>query len=369
MTRDLIICCDGTGNQFGDRNSNIVKLHDCLAGGNANVIAFYDPGVGTFGLREVLFQWQQLIPRVAGLAFGWGYRHMVERAYRCIAEHYRPGDRVWLFGFSRGAYIARVVAGMLKGIGLLERHNLHLFDYAFRIYERSMKRSDADDAGFATLKRFGKQFCRPCPVHCLGLFDTVKSIGWFRRWTVLPWTASNDGVAHVRHAVSIDERRCFFRTNLWGTPGRSDVHEVWFAGVHSDVGGGYPEAESGLSKISLQWMLDQTRALGLPLDQARVTRLLGGSGGRYVAPNPGAAQHQSLTGAWWLAEGLLPRRQIDRQGRKQGTRWPLLQWSLLGQPRAIAPESKIHISVQQHQQLRASYNPPNLPAEPHFVAQ
>jgi uncharacterized protein (DUF2235 family) len=368
LTRDLIICCDGTGNQFGDRNSNVVKLHDCLPRGDADVIAFYDPGVGTFGLREALFEWQQLIPRVAGLAFGWGYRQMVERAYRFIAEHYRPGDRISFIGFSRGAYIARVVAGMLYGIGLLERHNLHLFDYAFRIYENCMGRNGDSDGneGFATLKRFGKQFCQPCPVHFIGAFDTVKSIGWFRRWKVLPWTAHNESVAIVRHAVAIDERRCFFRTNLWGAPGKTDLREVWFAGVHSDVGGGYPEQESGLSKLSLQWMFAQAEGAGLRFDPGRKAKLLGG-GGRYVRPDAKAPAHRSLHGAWWLAECLLPRQMADRHGHNAGWRWPLLQWKLIGRPRPVAADSLIHDSVLHRSRLLADYQPSNLPAQPNFV--
>lgn len=184
MARDIVIFCDGTGNQFGDTNSNVLKLHDCPHRDAAEVLTFYEPGVGTFGLQEAMFAW-------------------------------------------------RALAGMLHGVGLLEPGNVHLFDSAFRIYKKAFRRDE--EGGFPILQRFKKQFCRTRPVHFLGVFDTVKSIGWFRRWMVLPWTAKNESVAIFRHALSIDEQRCLFRPNLWGDPGQTDVREVWFAGVHADV--------------------------------------------------------------------------------------------------------------------------------------
>lgn len=364
MARDIVIFCDGTGNQFGDTNSNVLKLHDCLHRDAAEVLTFYDPGVGTFGLQEAMFAWQQVIPRLAGLAFGWGYRQMVHRAYTFIACNYQPGDRVWLFGFSRGAYIARVLAGMLHGTGLLEPGNVHLFDSAFRLYKKAFRRDE--EGGFPILQRFKKQFCRPCPVHFLGVFDTVKSIGWFRRWMVLPWTAKNESVGIFRHALSIDERRCFFRPNLWGDPGKTDVREVWFAGVHADVGGGYLEAEAGLSKIVLKWMIDQAQLAGLRMDAKRMARIMGG-GGRYVKPDHVAEAHRSLKSGWWLPEVLLPRRLADRQGCAARTGLPFISWSLIRLPRHIGAKSDIHVSVQQRMEARPDYRPANLPKAPKFV--
>ena len=150
-------------------------------------------------------------------------------------------------------------------------------------------------------------------MHFLGAFDTVKSIGWFRRWMVLPWTAKNDSLAIFRHALSIDELRYFFRPNPWGEAGKTDVREVWFAGVHSDVGGDYSEAETGLSKIALKWMIDQAQSAGLRMDAKRMARVMGG-GGSYVKPDVAADAHRSLKSAWWLPQILVPRRQADREG-------------------------------------------------------
>ncbi|HED17756.1 MAG TPA: DUF2235 domain-containing protein [Gammaproteobacteria bacterium] len=114
---------------------------------------------------------------------------------------------------------------------------------------------------------FKRTFSRECPVHFLGLWDTVKSIGWIYDPVNLPYTMNNPSVGVVRHAISIDERRALFRSNLWGAgTDEQDVLQVWFAGVHSDVGGGYPENESGLAKIAMQWMVEEAQKFGLLVD-------------------------------------------------------------------------------------------------------
>jgi uncharacterized protein (DUF2235 family) len=110
----------------------------------------------------------------------------------------------------------------------------------------------------------------------VGVWDTVSSVGWAWDPLHIPYTAKNPDLRIGRHAVSIDERRCFFRQNLWSAalPGQ-DIKQVWFAGVHSDVGGGYAEAESGLAKISLEWMLCEAGTAGLILDRAKAAVVLG----------------------------------------------------------------------------------------------
>lgn len=110
---------------------------------------------------------------------------------------------------------------------------------------------------------------RECKPWFVGVFDTVSSVGWIENPVRLPYTADNPDIEYGRHAIAIDERRAFFRTNLWrrrGNPpasGPRDLKQVWFPGVHSDVGGGYPESESGFSKIALKWMVDEAVAAGL----------------------------------------------------------------------------------------------------------
>src|SRR5207244_8686199 len=133
-----------------------------------------------------------------------------------------------------------------------------------------------------------------------------------------PYSADNPDIEHGRHAIAIDERRAFFRTNLWRHGGRSpaqphgpkDEVQVWFPGVHCDVGGGYPEQDSGLSKLALEWMLDEAVPLGLLVDAGRVTAMLGTRGGTDVPPDPNGVLHESLTGLWTLAE-FVPKRHFN----------------------------------------------------------
>jgi len=165
------------------------------------------------------------------------------------------------------------------------------------------------------------------------VWDTVSSVGWFADPLSLPYTASNPDIAIGRHAVAIDERRAFFRTNLWkpsvepAMAGPRDLKQVWFPGVHCDVGGGYPESESGLSKIALEWMIGEARLAGLLLDEDRVALILGQKGDEYVAPDADARAHESLT-RWWRPAEYLPKphweggRKTWRANRFQPRSWP-----------------------------------------------
>lgn len=238
MGRQLVIFLDGTGNRFSHKPTNVIRLLRSLPKGSADVLTYYDQGVGTFGVKETLFEWQKLPSRICGLAFGWGLKRNVEGAYHFLAENYRAGDEIYLFGFSRGAYAARALAALIHTAGIVEGHQTHLFDYAWAMLLARSGENNAPD--FKLQARFKSTFGRRVNVHFLGLFDTVKSVGWIYDPVIIPYTAKNPAVDIVRHAVSIDERRCFFRQHLWrrNSDVRTDLKEVWFAGVHSDVGGG-----------------------------------------------------------------------------------------------------------------------------------
>jgi uncharacterized protein (DUF2235 family) len=146
----------------------------------------------------------------------------------------------------------------------------------------------------------------------------VSSVGWFSNPISLPYTANNADIAFGRHAIAIDERRAFFRTNLWraddvhtsgqaasdGAIGPRDMKQVWFPGVHCDVGGGYAEEESGLSKITLKWMLEEAISVGLLTDRKKVDLILGESGKDYIRPNPDGLLHDSMTSGWKIIEYL-----------------------------------------------------------------
>ena len=301
MPRNIVVCCDGTGNQYGTAKSNVVKLYWTLSADDKQ-IAYYHPGVGTMGARNALSAIGKWWTKIRGLAFGYGFSDNVADVYSFLMREFRPGDQVFIFGFSRGAYTARALCGLLHMFGLLTPGNEALIPYALRLYKSN------DPERFKIADGFKETFSVDCKPYFLGLWDTVSSVGWILdpinvRSGHLPYTASLPDVPILRHAVSIDERRAFFRQNLIHEPmlPPPNLKQVWFAGVHSDVGGGYAESESGLSQVALRWMLCEAQSAGLALDSQKVIDVLGGKT-PYIVPDARAALHKSLTGFWWLGE-------------------------------------------------------------------
>lgn len=276
MAKNIVICCDGTGNEYGDENSNVVQLYRTLIIDGKRQVGYYHPGVGTEGSPTSTNKISAAISVIGGLAFGTGILDNISDAYRYLMNVYEDGDDVYLFGLSRGAYTARALAGVLHMFGLLCPGNEGLIPYVVRMYARRTRKADGMTHTFEVAAGFKATFCRPCPLHLVGLWDTVSSVGWIWDPLKLPYTARNPDMAHGRHAVSIDERRCYFCDNLWGAPfPAQDIKQVWFSGVHSDVGGSYPSAQSGLSQITLQWMLCEAVSLGLLVNPEQANGILG----------------------------------------------------------------------------------------------
>ncbi|HEY6349060.1 MAG TPA: DUF2235 domain-containing protein [Candidatus Angelobacter sp.] len=370
MSKNIVICCDGTGNEFGGRNSNVIKLYQTLKC-DATQIAYYHPGVGTMGSRSALSSIGKGWTRVIGLAFGYGISDNIADAYQFLMRNYEPGDKVYIFGFSRGAFTARALCGMLFSVGLLTPGNEGLVPYAIRLMKRVVKESSANPVepgqNFPLADDFKKTFSRPscdacvgwCPHQCrpyfVGLWDTVSSVGWVYNAVRFPFTNANSNPHYylVRHAMSIDERRSFFRQNSFreAFDGRKqDIQEVWFAGVHSDVGGSYPEPQSQLSKISLRWMLDEAENAKLPdgagaklqIDADRKAAILGGKPPEVAPDATTPNQHNSLRGVWWIAE-VWPK--IGH--KKVGNKWKKTLRFNLGRRRWIPPDPCVHASVDQ----------------------
>ena len=155
------------------------------------------------------------------------------------------------------------------------------------------------------------------------MWDTVSSVGWIENPLKLRFTADNPDIAIGRHAVSIDERRAFFRSNLWRPSpklkehGPRDVQQVWFPGVHCDIGGGYPEAKSGVSKYALEWMAREAVKAGLLIDRARLEEVMGRTGETYAKADPDAMLHESLTAVWWPVEFVLKKHWNWTKGREE----------------------------------------------------
>lgn len=331
MPRNLVICCDGTNNEFGSRNTNVVRLVQVLERDQTKQRLYYDPGVGTLPEPSAFTAAAKWISKIGGLAFGEGLTWKISEAYEWLMDTWEPGDQVFLFGFSRGAYSVRVLAALLHGIGLLPKGNNNLVPYAMRLFKAiansPSKSKKKFNKNFVLCDKFRRTFARAIPdapdeerrfpVHFIGVWDTVSSVGWVWEPAQYAYTRMNPSVKKVRHAVSIDERRIFFRQNLFKAAPGQDLVELWFPGVHSDVGGGYPQADSGLSRLAFQWMVTEAQTAGILVNPLRLDEVLN-KFPRSARPWTDC-QHESLKGVWWVPE-FLPKPQWDAklQRRKIG---------------------------------------------------
>ena len=390
MPKKIVICCDGTGNEIKENQSNVLKLYRVLKE-SPDQIGFYDPGVGTISNSGAWSKIKNKTKGVFGLATGAGLDTNVLDAYRFLIRHYvhdeepEKRDEIYLFGFSRGAHTVRVLAGFINMVGLLHPHQEHLAAYALTAYKQSATKDEFDIAWrvqevLAT---------RRVTIRFLGCWDTVASVivpRWDRLYAPfslekLPYARTNPAVHTFRHACAIDERRRMFRLSRWTEPQKfkehpfvkddaareQDIEQVWFAGVHGDIGGGYAEGESGTAKYPLWWMVDEARAHGLEFREEMVKRLVRGenpsnvekgSKRDYAKPSPVAKLHNSMTWAWKPLEYLpkLRKHHDDPEKQKSG-----FLYFPLKERRYIPEGSKIHYSVLERQNVEPDYAPPNLP--------
>ena len=406
-SRNIVICCDGTGNEISENISNVLKLYRCLRKTDRTEprqLVFYDPGVGTLTRPDPWHKLKQDFSAIMGLATGYGLDDNVLAAYAFLVQHWREGDQIYLFGFSRGAYTVRVLAGLIHKIGLITPEQANLAGSGLIAYKqfssdeapklRAQFRGIADAGAaeaaqppspFDNAAQFARITSARWPViRFVGVWDTVASVivpradrFYLPSLEELAWTLQNPSVQTFRQAISIDERRAMFRLKKWDAPQTfkpvrfndinntpQDILQVWFAGVHSDIGGGYPEKQSGLSKYPLLWMIDEATKCDLRFNQANVNQLgwgdpRKGSPFSYVAPNVEALLHDSLVGAWWLLE-FLPKLAKYRE-------WPARQvhfgfYIPDGEPRPIPEGAVVHESVVKRMAAVRDYRPVNLPA-------
>ncbi|MFQ5881513.1 MAG: DUF2235 domain-containing protein [Candidatus Methylomirabilales bacterium] len=280
MPKNIVLCCDGTGNEYGQNNTNVVHLYELLIR-DLGQIAFYDPGVGTFDFlgRKV----GKKVGILLGKGFGIGLQQNIEDAYEYLMNRFEPEDKLYLFGFSRGAFTVRALAGMLNKCGLLQKGSKNLIPYASKIYNTR----DNDDIAAG----FKETYCHECKPYFMGVWDTVASLGYFYGRRFFDATLNHD-VTYGYQAVAIDEKRKKFPISLWDETkkaGHQTIEQVWFAGVHSDVGGWYDERD--LSDIALQWMLEKAESKGLKLK---------GGWRKKLNLNPTGVIHESRKGFWRL---------------------------------------------------------------------
>lgn len=257
MPKNIVVMSDGTGQDGGKGpDSNVYLLFKMLESRTKNQVVFYDRGLGT-GWRKF-----------SGNAFGVGISKNIRECYHFVFEHFEAGDKVFLFGFSRGAYTVRSLAGFITLCGILPKSRPELIDQAYKFYKIS-DRSKREQK----MKEFReKHYAMNCPIEFVGVWDTVRALGTpLRSMEMLnPFKHKfhdhvlNSNIQNGVHALSIDDERLTFHPTPWDerkkTP-KQKIVQVWFAGVHSDVGGSY--VERGLSDITLDWMLKYAKKSGL----------------------------------------------------------------------------------------------------------
>ena len=335
MPKNIVVCCDGTANEFAKDKTNVVKLYSVLNQDPAVQVTFYHPGIGTMEPAGALTTFSRRMTKLLGMAVGYGLAFDIRDAYIFLMNAYQPGDKVFLFGFSRGAYTTRAVAALLHMYGLIRPGNEPLVPYALRMLmgvERASKAPGGTKEYFDLAVEFQATLSwTSCKPWFVGIWDTVSSVGWIDNPLKLPYVTNNPDIEIGRHAVAIDERRAFFRTHLWRKPdppapaGPVDLKQVWFPGVHCDVGGGYPESESSLSKVALEWMLAEAKLAGLLVDNAREDEVLGRTrSGRHVTPDCNGLAHESLKGWWKIAE-FIPKKHYNWTTRKVERRMNLFR--------------------------------------------
>jgi uncharacterized protein (DUF2235 family) len=259
--KTIVVCCDGTWNKADQTDpTNVEKFFRAVPELGGRQVVRYVDGVGTG---------PGAFDKYVGGIFGLGLSARVLAAYKHVAENYEDGDRIFLVGFSRGAYTARSTAGMIRNVGVLKpgfRDDKH-YRRAMSLYRN--RTNNSKKPGGRKAIEFRRRHSYSPRIEFLGVWDTVGRlgipIGGFRlfhfisrRWLFHDTTLSST-VAAAYQALAIDERRRPFKPSLWTlseTAKKPDaeqvVEQVWFSGVHSNVGGGY--ADSGLSDITLNWM-------------------------------------------------------------------------------------------------------------------
>ena len=300
--KKIILCCDGTWNTADQEHdgvpcpTNVVKIAYRIAkrdDGTPQII-YYDQGVGTGNVLD----------HYSGGAFGEGLEDNIYDAYRFLIGNYEPGDEIYLFGFSRGAFTARSIAGKIRKCGILRREFVQRYRETKELY-RSVNQHP-DDAGPVKFRTdYSVSGNNPIPIKFIGVWDTVGALGiplrgmrsLTRGKNQFHDTELSGTVQHAYHALAIDEHRAPFKPTLWAykpKPGQT-VEQTWFCGVHSDVGGGY--AEHGLSDISLDWMMSKARAAGLAFDDAAIKA-------HPLESSPKGQLHNSKSGLYRLTAGI-----------------------------------------------------------------
>ena len=336
MTRQLIICCDGTNNNLtgGANDTNVTRLCDLLAPDELAQQLYYDPGVGNpaeLPAATLTDRISRRYERLHGLAFGKGVYQNIAEAYLFLMRYYQPGDQIFLWGFSRGAFTARTIGGLVTQFGLLRPEMEGLVTTLLHVYFSDRQRGGAKYSAIRDQisRLFASNQTRAAPVWFVGVWDTVSSVGaplLSRSITASP-TIVGKRFTHVRQARALDEHRRAFAPRPYYIDPQHDyaasgqsIDQQWFSGAHCDVGGGYAARQAQLSNEALLWLLQEAVTCELRLRDS----LLDGQGGldraavlaALAGPMPGTAStveprarvhSATYTTPWWALAGLRQR--------------------------------------------------------------
>lgn len=289
----IVIFSDGTWNSPEQgRATNVLQMARAIRGrvGNIEQVVFYDWGVGTD--RKQL----------AGGITGAGIDKNIMDCYRFIVHNYDAGDELYFFGFSRGAYTVRSLGGFIRNCGLLQKQHEERIPEAYRLY-RKRTRNSHPESDEAVQFRAAYAVADIVPIHFVGVWDTVGALGipvpfWGtlgEREFLFHDTEPSRIILRARHALAIDENREDFMPTQWSEKPGLDLLQVWFAGVHSDIGGGYED--SGLSHCAIRWMMAEASESGLAFEPFLTKR---------IVPNPLGKLHNERKGIY------LARKEVIR---------------------------------------------------------
>ncbi|WP_297896252.1 DUF2235 domain-containing protein [Shewanella sp.] len=332
MNKRIVICADGTWNRPEkdlkvDFPTNVLRLARAIspiaADGKPQQV-FYDWGVGSY------------YDEVIGGATGRGLHKNIMDGYRYLVQNYSPGDEIYLFGFSRGAYTVRCLCGLINNCGILKRPDARLIQQAFDHYKKSS--APFAPSGDKSLEFRQKHSHESREIKFVGVWDTVGAmgipisfLGLFEDKDEFYDTKIGRNVRVARHALAIDEHRSDFEPTIWQVRDNMDMQQVWFAGAHSNIGGSYKPDRDGslLSDNALMWMINEAQRFNLSLEPHLQASL---------RPNPLATLHDSRRNFYRIKQAYL--RPLDP------SKAPIL----------------LHRSVKERWEQDPQYRPKNLQA-------
>ena len=312
MRKRIVICSDGTWNKpeedlNKDFPTNVLKISRAIkpiAKDGTPQQVFYDWGVGAdYGA-------------ISGGITGKGVLKNVVDGYRYIVQNYNEGDEIYLFGFSRGAYTMRALSGLINNCGILKREDAKLINMAFKHYKTRGKAYSP--SGKKSIEFRKKYSHKSRDIKFMGLWDTVGAMGIpitflgnFSEKDEFYDTKIGKNVKNARHALAIDELRADFEPTFWREGDKNKVKQVWFAGVHSDIGGSYKPDKKGLSiaENSLNWMIKEVEGIGLEVESHLKDKIK-----INIVKTPLAEKHNSRTKFFRLKQKYY--RNLEDSGEK-----------------------------------------------------